>query len=60
MAYSDRARFWEIVNNNVPETVNALYSYMMDLFDEQVQMDDSVPMAAQTPSAYTVTHWNRL
>ena len=35
-------------------TVNALYSYLMDLFDDQAQMDDPVPMSGQTPTAYTV------
>lgn len=34
-------------------TVNELYSWLMDTFDELVQMDDQVPMSAQTPSAYT-------
>lgn len=33
-------------------TVNALYSWLMDLFDELAQMDDAVPMSAQTPTAY--------
>ena len=32
---------------------NALYSYLMDTFDELVQMDDPVPMSAQTPTEYT-------
>ena len=35
-------------------TVNALYSYLMDLFDELGQMDDSVPMSAQTPTEYSL------
>jgi hypothetical protein len=35
-------------------SVNALYSYLMDTFDEQGQLDDSVPMSAQTPTAYTM------
>lgn len=35
-------------------TVNALYSWLMDEFDELTQMDDLVPMSAQTPTAYTV------
>ncbi len=33
-------------------TVNELYSYLQDTFDELVQMDDEVPMSAQTPTAY--------
>lgn len=35
-------------------TVNDLYSWLMDTFDESVQMDDKVPMSAQTPTAYTM------
>lgn len=35
-------------------TVNALYSWLMDLFDDQTQMDDTVPMSAQTPTEYTL------
>jgi len=35
-------------------TVNELYSALQDLFDEQGQMDDGVPMSAQTPVEYTV------
>ncbi len=35
-------------------TVNALYSEVMDEFDEAGQMDDTVPMSAQTPTEYTL------
>lgn len=35
-------------------TVNALYSWLMDLFDDSGQMDDTVPMSAQTPTEYTL------
>jgi hypothetical protein len=35
-------------------TVNALYSYLQDTFDEIEQMDDPVPMSAQTPTEYTL------
>jgi hypothetical protein len=35
-------------------TVNQLYSWLQDTFDELVQMDDTVPMSAQTPTAYTL------
>jgi len=35
-------------------TVNALYSYLMDTFDELTQMDDTIPMSAQTPTEYTL------
>ncbi len=35
-------------------TVNQLYSALQDLFDELNQMDDGVPMSAQTPTEYTI------
>lgn len=35
-------------------TVNALYSEIMDEFDNASQMDDLVPMSAQTPTEYTL------
>jgi hypothetical protein len=35
-------------------TVNALYSWLMDVFDDASQMDDQVPMSAQTPTEYTL------
>lgn len=35
-------------------TVNALYSYLQDTFDEISQMDDPIPMSAQTPTEYTL------
>ena len=35
-------------------TVNKLYSSLQDLFDELGQMDDGVPMSAQTPTEYTI------
>lgn len=35
-------------------TVNQLYTYLMDMFDEVAQMDDDVPMSAQTPTEYTM------
>lgn len=39
-------------------SVNALYSWLMDIFDEQGAMDDTIPMTAQTPNAYTlVNEW---
>lgn len=47
------------VSNNI-YTVNALYSYLMDVFDELAQMDDDVPMSAQTPTVYTLINGWRL
>lgn len=35
-------------------TVNQLYSALQNLFDELTQMDDGVPMSAQTPTEYTI------
>jgi len=35
-------------------TVNELYSWLQDQFDELTAMDDEVPMSAQTPTAYTM------
>ena len=34
--------------------VNALYSALQDTFDELGQMDDDVPMSAQTPTEYSL------
>lgn len=42
------------VSGTTVYTVNALYTWLMDLFDEVVQMDNPVPMSAQTPNAYTL------
>lgn len=33
-------------------TVNKLYSYLMETFDESQQMDDLIPMEAKTPTLY--------
>jgi hypothetical protein len=35
-------------------TANQLYSWLQNTFDELVQMDNPVPMSAQTPTAYTL------
>ncbi len=35
-------------------SVNALYSYFADLIDDAAQMDDTVPMSAQTPVEYSL------
>lgn len=37
-------------------TANELYSYLMDTFDELEQMDDPIPMTAQTPTEYTLVN----
>lgn len=46
-------RVYRSANNNVYD-VNDLYSWLMDTFDELNQMDDPVPMSAQTPTEYTM------
>lgn len=46
-------RVYHSANANV-YTVNALYSYLQDTFDELAQMDDTIPMSAQTPTDYTL------
>lgn len=35
-------------------TVRELYSYLQDTFDELDQLDDTIPMSAQTPTNYTL------
>lgn len=37
-------------------TVNELYSWLMNVFDESGTIDDDIPMTAQTPTAYTLTN----
>jgi hypothetical protein len=37
-------------------TVNELYSFLQDTFDEPAQMDDPIPMSAQTPTQYTLLY----
>jgi len=37
-------------------TVNQLYSWLMDEFDNQQYMDDPIPMTAQTPTEYTLVN----
>ena len=47
----------KMISHSVNATVyssRALYSYLQNTFDEQGQMDDTVPMSAQTPSAFTL------
>jgi len=35
-------------------TVNEMYSWLQDVFDELSALDDDVPMSAQTPTQYTL------
>ena len=36
--------------------MNELYSWLMNVFDESGTIDDTIPMTAQTPTAYTLTN----
>jgi hypothetical protein len=49
-------RIWRntAVSPTTTDTVNALYSALQNHFDEVGQMDDGVPMSAQTPTEYTI------
>ena len=42
------------VQPTVTDSTLALYSALQDEFDEPAQMDDQVPMSAQTPTAFTM------
>ncbi len=37
-------------------TTQALYTYLMGVMDDQSQMDNPIPMSAQTPNAFTMTN----
>ena len=40
---------WSGANENDTNTMNELYSALMDLFDDTAQADNPSPMSAQTP-----------
>ena len=42
------------VANSTVNSVNELYSWLQDKFDELTSMDDEIPMSAQTPTSYTM------
>jgi hypothetical protein len=46
-------RIWHSANTNV-YSVNELYSYLQNTFDDLAQLDDTIPMSAQTPTDYTL------
>ena len=52
--YADGIRMISHSLNTNIYSVQQMYSYLQDTFDEQSQMDDTVPMSAQTPSEYTL------
>ena len=43
-------RIIKYVGTGTRYTVNALYSWLMDTFDNPEYMDDPVPMSARTPT----------
>jgi hypothetical protein len=47
-------RVYHETGQTVVYSVNALYSYLQDQFDDLDQMDDTIPMSAQTPTDYTL------
>lgn len=55
-AENRQKRIWRdtSVTPSTTDTVNALYSALQNHFDELGQMDDGVPMSAQTPTEYTI------
>ncbi len=55
-AENRQKRIWRdtSVSPTTTDSVNALYSALQNHFDELGQMDDGVPMSAQTPTEYTI------
>src|SRR3990167_9751643 len=55
-AENRQKRIWRdtTVTPTTLDSVNALYSALQNHFDELTQMDDGVPMSAQTPTEYTI------
>ena len=53
--YTDRRIYRDVAESpTTKDTVLALYSALQDLFDEPAQLDNPVPMSAQTPNAFTM------
>src|SRR3989344_5350698 len=44
----------DMVVKTTTYTTRALYSFIQDTFDEVTQLDDTVPMSAQTPTEFTL------
>src|SRR3990167_7889371 len=53
---NSQKRIWRdtSVTPTTIDSVNALYSALQNHFDELGQMDDGIPMSAQTPTEYTI------
>lgn len=49
-----RVIYYSATGSGTIYTVNELYSYLMDYFDDSGTIDDLLPMTAQTPTAYTL------
>ena len=49
-------RIIKYVGTGTRYTVNELYSWLMDTFDNPEYMDDPVPMSARTPTDYQLTN----
>lgn len=47
-------RIYHTGSSTVVYGVNSLYTYLMNTFDELDQLDDTIPMSAQTPTEYTM------
>lgn len=47
-------RITHVITSSTVFSVNSLYSYIQDYFDDVTELSFSVPMSAQTPTAYTL------
>jgi len=52
--YNNQIVYYETPGSGDIYTVRQLYSYLQDTFDELDQLDDTIPMSAQTPTNYTL------
>jgi len=52
--YVNQIVYYETPGSGDLYTVRELYSYLQDTFDELDQLDDTIPMSAQTPTNYTL------
>lgn len=43
-----------VAGTDTPYSTQALYTYLMSVFDDLEQMDNTIPMSAQTPNAFTM------
>jgi hypothetical protein len=52
--YYDASKRIRHTSGTTVYSVNALLTWLMDIFDESLQMDNDVPMEGKTPSAYVI------